>query len=43
LAKGAINTTFGGTILASAALDVVNCLIGTKIAGIEKALTFIQE
>lgn len=39
----ALNITFGGTILYQPILDVYNCLIGLKIAGIEKGLTWVQD
>jgi len=40
---GAINSTFDGTPLAAPALGIIGCLIGSKVAGIEKALTFIHD
>lgn len=38
-----LNTTFGGTPLHDPIQDVLNCLIGLKIAGIQKALTWVQD
>jgi len=38
-----LNTTFGGTVLYQPITEVFNCLIGLKIAGIEKALTWAQD
>lgn len=37
----ALNETFGGTILYDPITEVLNCLIGLKIAGIEKGLTWV--
>lgn len=39
----ALNFTFGGTILYDPITEVFNCLIGLKIAGIEKGLTWISD
>jgi hypothetical protein len=39
----AINATFGGTILYDPVQEVVNCLIGLKIQGIENALTWVSD
>jgi hypothetical protein len=41
--QNAINVTFGGTLLATPALDVVNCIIGSKIQSLQSALTFLQQ
>ncbi|KAK5309235.1 plasma membrane fusion protein prm1 [Exophiala xenobiotica] len=38
-----LNATFGGTILYDPVKEVFNCLIGLKIAGIQKALTWIED
>jgi len=38
-----LNTTFGGTPLHDPIKEVLNCLIGLKIAGIQKGLTWVQE
>ena len=38
-----LNDTFGGTILHDPILEVFNCLIGVKIAGIEKGLTWVSD
>ncbi|KAH8811824.1 putative plasma membrane fusion protein prm1 [Xylogone sp. PMI_703] len=38
-----LNATFGGTILYDPITEVLNCLIGLKIAGIEKALTWVSD
>lgn len=40
---GAISSTFQETVFATAALGVVNCLIGTKIEAVSKALTWLHE
>lgn len=37
----ALNQTFGGTILYDPITEVLNCLIGLKIAGIESGLTWV--
>lgn len=39
----ALNETFGGTILYNPIMEVMNCLIGLKIAGIEKGLTWVSD
>ncbi|MCJ1358340.1 MAG: plasma membrane fusion protein prm1 [Icmadophila ericetorum] len=39
----ALNETFGGTVLYQPILGVFECLIGLKIAGIEKALTWVSD
>jgi len=38
-----LNATFGGTILYDPVQEVFNCLIGLKIAGIQKALTWVED
>lgn len=38
-----LNATFGGTILYDPIKEVFNCLIGLKIVGIQKALTWVEE
>ena len=38
-----LNTTFGGTVLYDPITEVLNCLIGLKIAGIQKGLTWISD
>ena len=38
-----LNDTFGGTVLYNPIMDVMNCLIGLKIAGIEKGLTWVSD
>ena len=38
-----LNKTFGGTILYNPIMEVMNCLIGMKIAGIEKGLTWVSD
>lgn len=38
-----LNDTFGGTILYEPIKEVFNCLIGLKIAGIEKGLTWVSD
>jgi hypothetical protein len=38
-----LNATFGGTILYDPVMEVVNCVIGLKIAGIEKGLTWVHD
>ena len=40
---GNINSTFSGTVFAAPALDVVHCLIGTKVEGLSTALTWLHE
>lgn len=39
----ALNDTFGGTILYKPITEVLHCLIGLKIAGIESGLTWVTE
>ncbi|KAL8293032.1 hypothetical protein RQP46_000726 [Phenoliferia psychrophenolica] len=39
----AITTMFNGTVLEDPALDLVYCLIGSKVKGVETALTFIHD
>ncbi|EGE79313.1 plasma membrane fusion protein PRM1 [Blastomyces dermatitidis ATCC 18188] len=38
-----LNRTFGGTILYEPIKDVLHCLIGLKIEGIQKGLTWVSE
>jgi len=38
-----LNTTFGGTPLYDPIKDVLNCLIGLKITGFQKGLTWVQD
>ncbi|PGH36862.1 plasma membrane fusion protein PRM1 [[Emmonsia] crescens] len=38
-----LNRTFGGTILYEPIKEVLNCLIGLKIQGVQKALTWVSE
>lgn len=38
-----LNSTFGDTPLHDPIKDVLNCLIGLKIAGIQKGLTWVQD
>ncbi|KAF2130707.1 hypothetical protein P153DRAFT_383933 [Dothidotthia symphoricarpi CBS 119687] len=38
-----LNTTFGGTILYDPIKEVLNCLIGLKIASFQNGLTWIQD
>ncbi|KAF2107252.1 hypothetical protein BDV96DRAFT_606595 [Lophiotrema nucula] len=38
-----LNKTFGGTVLYDPIKEVLNCLIGLKIAGIQKGLTWVQD
>jgi len=38
-----LNTTFGGTPLHDPIKEVLNCLIGLKIASFQKGLTWVQE
>ncbi|KAL4882046.1 hypothetical protein BJY04DRAFT_53018 [Aspergillus karnatakaensis] len=40
---GVLNDTFGGTVLYNPLMDVFNCLIGLKIAGIQSGLTWVHE
>jgi len=39
----ALNKTFGGTPLYNPIQDVIGCLIGLKIAGIQKGLTWVSD
>ena len=39
----ALNATFGGTILYQPILEVYNCLIGLKVAGLEKGITWVHD
>jgi hypothetical protein len=38
-----LNTTFGNTPLHDPIKEVLNCLIGLKIAGVQKGLTWVQD
>ncbi|KAL9640350.1 MAG: hypothetical protein Q9204_000741 [Flavoplaca sp. TL-2023a] len=38
-----MNKTFGGTILYDPVKEVFNCLIGLKVAGIQKGLTWVHD
>lgn len=38
-----LNDTFGGTVLKDPIQDVLNCLIGLKIASFQKGLTWVQD
>jgi hypothetical protein len=38
-----LNMTFGGTVLYNPVQEVFNCLVGLKIAGIEKGLTWVHD
>ena len=38
-----LNDTFGGTVLYDPITEVFNCLIGLKIAGVEKGLTWVSD
>lgn len=38
-----LNSTFGGTVLYDPIKEVLNCLIGLKIASFQKGLTWVQE
>lgn len=38
-----VNSVFGGSPLEAPAQEFVRCILGSKIVGIEKALTFLQE
>ena len=38
-----LNDTFGGTVLYTPILDVLNCLVLLKVQGIEKGLTWVQD
>ncbi|SLM34665.1 plasma membrane fusion protein prm1 [Lasallia pustulata] len=39
----ALNVTFGGTVLYDPIMEVMNCLIGLKIAGIQKGLDWVSD
>ncbi|KAK4700564.1 hypothetical protein P7C70_g5681, partial [Phenoliferia sp. Uapishka_3] len=39
----AVTLMFNGTVLEDPALDLVYCLIGSKVSGVETALTFIHD
>lgn len=39
---GVLNDTFGGTPLYNPLMDVFNCLIGLKVEGIQKGLTWVH-
>ncbi|TKA81407.1 hypothetical protein B0A49_00866 [Cryomyces minteri] len=39
----ALNVTFGGTVLYTPVLEVLNCLVLLKIQGIEKGLTWVSD
>lgn len=39
----ALNATFGGTVLYDPITEVLNCLIGLKIASVQKGLTWVQD
>ncbi|KAI9759990.1 MAG: hypothetical protein M4579_001927 [Chaenotheca gracillima] len=39
----ALNATFGGTVLYDPIKEVLNCLIGLKIEGIQKGLTWVSD
>lgn len=41
--SGVLNDTFGGTVLYDPIKEVLNCLIGLKIAGVQKGLTWVQD
>jgi hypothetical protein len=38
-----LNSTFGGTVLHDPIKEVLNCLIGLKIAGFQKGLTWVKD
>ena len=40
---GVLNDTFGGTVLQDPVNELFNCLIGLKVAGIEKGLTWVHD
>lgn len=40
---GVLNYTFGGTLLYNPLMDVFECLIGLKVEGIQKGLTWVHE
>ncbi|KAF2470619.1 uncharacterized protein BDR25DRAFT_325437 [Lindgomyces ingoldianus] len=39
----ALNDTFGGTVLYDPIKEVLNCLVGLKVAGFQKGLTWVQD
>ncbi|QRW00590.1 plasma membrane fusion protein PRM1 [Ceratobasidium sp. AG-Ba] len=41
--QNTVDAVFGGTILETPAQEFVRCLIGTKVQGLENALTFIHD
>ncbi|ERF74229.1 Plasma membrane fusion protein PRM1 [Endocarpon pusillum Z07020] len=41
--SGVLNDTFGGTVLYDPIKEVLNCLVLLKVAGIQKALTWVSE
>ncbi|CAE6400145.1 unnamed protein product [Rhizoctonia solani] len=41
--QSTVELVFGGTILETPAREFIRCLIGTKVQGIESALTFIHD
>ncbi|CAE6424032.1 unnamed protein product [Rhizoctonia solani] len=41
--QSTVELVFGGTILETPAREFIRCLIGTKVQGIENALTFIHD
>ncbi|KAF9512769.1 hypothetical protein BS47DRAFT_1382798 [Hydnum rufescens UP504] len=41
--QSAVNSTLGGTVLASPAQEFLRCMIGTKIQSLEAALTFLHD
>ncbi|KAG9102201.1 plasma membrane fusion protein prm1, partial [Ceratobasidium sp. 370] len=41
--QNTVNAVFGGTLLEAPAQEFVRCLIGTKVQGLENALTFIHD
>lgn len=40
---GVLNDTFGGTLLYEPIMDVYDCLIGLKVEGIQKGLTWVHD
>jgi len=40
---GVLNQTFGGTVLYDPVTQLFNCLVGLKVAGIEKGLTWVSD
>ncbi|KAI1004777.1 Plasma membrane fusion protein [Podosphaera aphanis] len=38
-----LNATFGGTVLYHPVLEVMNCLVGLKIASVQKGLTWVHD